>query len=90
MYIYDFRGISGVPGGMRLLNKIYGLVQAGRGLFNIFCDGKFEQSEADRHVFCKFDDEEVEVVVFMHADDILLMPERRWRGSLLRLEKRLK
>ena len=70
MYIYDSRGISGVPGGMGLLNEIYGLVQAGRGLFNIFCD-KFEQSEADRHVFCKFDDEEVEMVVFMRVDDIL-------------------
>ena len=31
---------------MGLLNKVYGLVQAGRCLFNIFCD-KFEQSEAD-------------------------------------------
>ena len=55
---------------MKLLNKIYGLVQAGRCLFYIFCD-KFEQSEADRRVFHKFDDGEVEMVVLMHVDDIL-------------------
>ena len=41
IYIQDSREISGVPGSMRLLNKIYGLVQAGRCLFNIFCDDKF-------------------------------------------------
>ena len=34
-----------------MLNKIYGLVQAGRCLFKIFCDDKFEQLEADRFVF---------------------------------------
>ena len=55
---------------MGLLNKICGLVQAGRCLFNIFCDDKFEQSEADRRVFRKFDDGKVEMVVFMHVDDI--------------------
>ena len=37
---------------MGLLNKIYRLVQAGRYLFNIFCDDKFEQSDAGRRVFC--------------------------------------
>ena len=51
IYIQDSREISEVPGGMRLLNKIHGLVQAGRCLFNIFCDDKLEQSEADRRVF---------------------------------------
>ena len=56
---------------MGLLNKIYGLVHAVRCLFNIFCDDKFEQSEKDRRVFRKFDDGEVEIVVFMHVDDIL-------------------
>ena len=55
---------------MGLLNKICGLVQAGKCLFNIFCDDKFEQSEADRRVFRKFEDGEVEMVVFMHLDDI--------------------
>ena len=45
---------------------IYGLVRAGRCFFNIFCD-KFEQLEADRRVFRKFDDEEVEMVVFMYV-----------------------
>ena len=53
---------------MGLLNRIYGLVQAGRCLFNITCDDKFEQSEADRRVFRKFDDEEVEIMVFVHMD----------------------
>ena len=41
---------------MGLLNEIYGLVQAGRCLFNIICDDKFKQSEADRRMFRKFDD----------------------------------
>ena len=36
---------------MGLLNKIYGLLQAGKCLFNIFYDHKLEQSEADRRVF---------------------------------------
>ena len=55
---------------MGLLNKNYGLVQAGRCLFNIFCDDKFEQSGADRRVFHKFDDGEVEMVVFLRVDNI--------------------
>ena len=42
-----------------------------RRLFNMFCDDKFEQSEADRRVFRKFDDGEVEMVVFVHVNDIL-------------------
>ena len=62
--------MSGVPGGMGLLNNIYELVQAGRCLFNIICD-KFEESEADRRVFRKFGDGEVEMVVFVHMNDIL-------------------
>ena len=56
---------------MGLLNNIYELEQAGRCLFNIFCDDKFEQSEADRWVFRMIDDVEVEMVVFVHMDDIL-------------------
>ena len=56
---------------MGLLNKIYGLVQAGRCLFNIFCGDKFEQSASDWRVFCKLDDGEVEIVMFIHGDDIL-------------------
>ena len=57
---------------MGLLIKIYGPVLVGRCLFDIFCDDKFDQSEADRRVFRKFDDGEVEMVVFvMHVDDIL-------------------
>ena len=63
--------ISRAPRDMRLLNKIYRLVQSGRCLFNITCDDKFEQSEADRGVFRKFDGGEVEMVVFMYMDDIL-------------------
>ena len=56
---------------MGLLNRIYGLEQAGRCLFNIIFDNKFEQSEADRRVFRKFDNGEVEMVVFVHVDNIL-------------------
>ena len=55
---------------MGLLNKIYGLVQTGRGLFNIFCDDKFEKSEAGRRAFRKFHYGELEIVVFMHVDNI--------------------
>ena len=56
---------------MGLLNKMYKLVQAGRCLFNTICDDKFERSEADRRVFRMFDDGEVEMVVFVHMNDIL-------------------
>ena len=42
IHVQDLRGIPGVPGGMGLLNRIYGLVQAGRCLFNIILDNKFE------------------------------------------------
>ena len=57
---------------MRSLNKIYEqLVQTGRCLFYISCDDSLEQSGADRRVFRKFDDEEEEMVVFMHMYDIL-------------------
>ena len=34
IYVQDSRGISGVAGGIKVLNKIYGLVQAGRYMFN--------------------------------------------------------
>ena len=56
---------------MGLLNKIYGLVQTRRCLFNIFCDDKYEQPKSNRPVFRKLDDREVEMVVFVHVDDIL-------------------
>ena len=35
--------MSGIPVGMGLLNKIYGLIQAERCLFNIICDNRFKQ-----------------------------------------------
>ena len=54
-----------------MLNKIYGIVLAGRCLFNEICDDKFEQSEADRREFRKFDDGEVKIVVFVRVDVIL-------------------
>ena len=57
---------------MGLLNKIYGLVKTGRCLFNIICDDKLEQFEADWRVFRKFDDREVmEMVMFLQMDDTL-------------------
>ena len=37
----------------------------------ICCDDKFEESEANRRVFRKFDDEKVKMVVFVHVDDSL-------------------
>ena len=57
---------------MGLLNKIYGLVQAGRCLFSIFCDDRLKQLEGDPRVFRKFDDGEVEmVIVVYYVDDVL-------------------
>ena len=57
---------------MALLNKIVGLVQAGKCFFNMLFDDKFEQSEADRRVFRKVDDGEVEMGVFIYVDGILI------------------
>ena len=57
---------------MRLLNKIYGLVQAARCFLNIFCDDTFEQLETDRRVFHKFDDRKREMVMVVHMDDVLV------------------
>ena len=55
-----------------MLNKFYGIIQARKCLFNILCDNRFDESEADRRVFHKFDDgERVEMVVFTHVGDIL-------------------
>ena len=54
-----------------MLTKIYGLVQAGRCLFSIIYDDKFEQPEVDRHVLRKFDNGKVEIVVFVDMDNIL-------------------
>ena len=60
---------------MRLLNKIYGLIQTERCWFNKFRYDRtvigFEQSDLDPCVFRKFDDGEVEMVVIVDADDIL-------------------
>ena len=56
---------------MGSLIKIYRFLQAGRCLFNIFCDDKFEQTQADLRVCHKIDDDEVEKVLFMDLDDIL-------------------
>ena len=41
IYVKNYGGISRVHGGMRLLSKIYGLVHAGRCLFNTICNDKF-------------------------------------------------
>ena len=70
---------------MGLLNKIYGLAQAGRCLVNIFCDDRSEQPKADTHVSCKFDDRDVEVVIFVHLDYTLAHAQatmERFAGEL--------
>ena len=64
------------PGAVGRLNKaIYGLVQAGRGWNNKFCDDMkaigFEQAKTDPCVFRKVVDGEAEMVVVVHVDDIL-------------------
>ena len=56
---------------MKLLSKIYGLVQAGRYLFYMFCGDRSDQSQADPRVFRTFDDGEVKIVVVMFMDNIL-------------------
>ena len=64
------------PGAVERLNKaIYGLVQVGRCWSNKFCDDMtaivFEQAKADPCVFRKVVDDEAEMVVVVHVDDIL-------------------
>ena len=73
-----------------MLNKIYGLVRAGRGLLNIFFNDKFEHSEVDRHVLRKFNDGEMEIVVFVHVDDILVYSEATMERFAAELEESLK
>ena len=73
---------------MGLLNKIYGLVQAGRCLSNIFCD-RFEQSEADRRVFRKFNGE-VEMVVFIHVDNIFAHAQATRERLVVNLGEKIK
>ena len=75
---------------MGLLNKTYGLLQAGRYLFDIFCDDRFRQTEADPRVFRTFYDGEVRMGVVVHVDGILAHAKRRLRGSPLSLEESLK
>ena len=64
------------PGAVGRLNKaIYGLVPAGRGWNNTFCDDMtaigLEQAKADPCVFRKVVDGEAEMMVIVHVDDIL-------------------
>ena len=59
-------------------------------MFNIFCDGKFEKSEADRRVFRKFNDSEVEMMVFMHVDDTLSHPQATRESFVAELGKTFK
>ena len=63
------------PGAVGLLNKKYGLVQAGRCWLKKFCDDRtaigFEQSKAGSCMVSKVDGGEVEVVVVVHVDDNL-------------------
>ena len=64
------------PGAVGLLNKaIYGLIQAGRCWNNRFDKDMaaigFGQSKVDPCVFRKIADEEVEMMVVVHVDDVL-------------------
>ena len=86
IYSQGSRGISGVPGGMGLLNNIYGLVLARRSLFKIFCNDRFEQSKADPLVFFKFNDGQVEMVVVVHVDDILAHAQATMERFVAELE----
>ena len=65
----------------RLNKAIYGLVQAGRGWSNKFCDDMtvvgFEQTKANPCVFRKAIDGEGEMVVVVHVEDILAHAERQ-------------
>ena len=82
IYVQDSREISGVPGGMSLLNKIYGLVQGERCLLNIICDDKFEQSGA-----CSVSSmERWRWWCLCTCTTSLLTPKQRWRGLPLSLE----
>ena len=57
--------------GRWVLNKIYGLVQMGKCLFNKFYDDRFEEPEVGPRVFRKFNDGGVDMVVIVHVDDIV-------------------
>ena len=72
------------------MNKIYGLIQVGKCLFNIFCDDKFEKPETDPRVFRKLDDGEVEMVVFMPVDDILAHAQATMKGFATELGEKFK
>ena len=69
----EFQEFSEAVG--RLNKAIYGLVQAGRCWYNKFCDDMtaigFKQAKADPCVFRKVVDDEAEMVVVVHVDDIL-------------------
>ena len=76
IYIEIHEEFQEFPGAVGWLNKaIYGLVQAGRGWNNKFCDDMtaigFEQAKADPCVFRKVVEGEAEMVVVVHVDDIL-------------------
>ena len=75
---------------MRSLNRIYRFVQAGRCLFNICYDDKFEQSEVDRCLFRKFDDGKVGMVLFVHVDDILAHAQARIERFVVELGEKFK
>ena len=64
------------PGAVERLNKAtYGLVQAERGWNNKFCDDmtaiRLEPAKTDSCVFRKVVEDEAEMVVVVHVDDIL-------------------
>ena len=76
IYIEIAEEFQEFPRAVGRLNKaIYGLVQVRRCWNNKFSDDMtaigFEQVKADPCVFCKVVDDETEMVVVVHVDDIL-------------------
>ena len=77
MYIEIPEEFQEFPGAVERLNKtVYGLVQAGRWQNSKFCVNlmavEFEEVKADLCVFRKVVDDEAEMVVVIHVDDILV------------------
>ena len=76
IYILRFLGVSGLSGAVGLLKAVYWLVQVGRCQnIKFYHDSMvigFEQSKSYLRVFRKATEQEVELVVVVHVEDILV------------------